>query len=1249
MKRSTKSLVLLSLLALSANVHAQLPDEIDYPTYLSKYSQAKSDSDSARMSANQLKSMLQQIAADLEANGSAIVISKSEIDEAVAIISQLSTENMDLDNTIAMLTEENLGLGDELQRLARAISELSSEQREIQDDLVGPQRNAHNLRSALDSVTKNLHQNGDRLQKAQKKLDRNRDKIKNLEGNIKTAIDESDRLNLKLPKIQNNIKQKKEDLDKATSKISQLENQVTKFQAELVSANQEVSAAKAKVDQLESKISKQEAKVAPLVEKKNRLNAQAIKAQSTVSSKKSELNKAKNELSSAKSKLSSLKSEKQQLAAQKNALEEKKTKFEEKLAQVEATLKELMANRDRGNANKIKNLREQRKLLRQKIAEVTPRLNKVEADLNKTSAELAQAKKVIAGGDTKVSNLEQEVAAAELQVKKLLADISAVENEIAQAVPQLARLKDRLASAKTELRSAQSAQASAKSKLDQKQTALAQVKKDIKRIEGDIASLKDQKQKAQERITIIASDLKRMRRELNQEKNDFDANRRVVGTLRNTQNALKSERDSYQRRLSIVEDEIRHLRGELDKVQAQLLTLEDEHKQRDQQYVSNVQTIQSSQDRMQSNSYTISSKQSQIAQNENRIQELESQRSALLEDQLVKEGQFAQADAVASDLESITQETYEEYEDRKELYADYKSEAQKMGASQGQAAGATAGEYAGSADVKEDASLYGSKNGRTLGELRGYLAGLVDGKEQGLEAGYDEGVNSQASYDEGYAKGYEQGLQTAVALAKKENFPQGYAQVKEEKFSTLPTNKVVLENSVNGSLFMEKAFAFASTAAQTLTESFGIETPDYVSTEAFAPVRIKSKVDVEIARVEKEIARHEDNDQVSKAKPQYVYTAPTRIDVDEDFKNCFDVYKGVSDFKEACGDSYESAYKSQFVRDHKDTFFAAYEALFEEASDEAASGDFSGETRKAFDKAYKTAFAEARLEGEGVAYQNGATDGEEAGFDENIAAKRSEQLAKGKSEAANLFASSGVVRLNKYAQTSVKTEDPKGLTQDGKFSVGLGLVNFGKLATNRGAVSAKVIAASSNVSVSNTRANLRVLPASSQIDLSDVIQAKVTNNARPGSEVKMQIELTYPGDALRGSYTEVATFVSNVMVNPEVQVGLEFDDKVKDRKCFLGLFNCKFRSHDVKVKLTGLRDFVPGSYDVAISVLEGGKFINLKKAQTQVAAPGKGVVATGALTYKFKKKTKDDKLKFKVDVSYKGELLQSKVIDVRAK
>mgnify|MGYP000114932810 CR=1 FL=1 len=188
-----------------------------------------------------------------------------------------------------------------------------------------------------------------------------------------------------------------------------------------------------------------------------------------------------------------------------------------------------------------------------------------------------------------------------------------------------------------------------------------------------------------------------------------------------------------------------------------------------------------------------------------------------------------------------------------------------------------------------------------------------------------------------------------------------------------------------------------------------------------------------------------------------------------------------------------------------------------------------------------------------------------------------------------------------------------------------------------------------NIDVVNNRANLRALPANTQIELGDVIQARVANNARPGSQVEMKIELTYPGDALRGSYSEIATFSSSVLVNPEVKVALDFSNEVKDRKCKLGLFNCKFRSHDVKVQLTGLRDFIPGGYDVSMSVLEGGKFVDVKKSQVSVASPGRNVTAVGVVSYKFKKKTKDDKLKFKVDVSYKGELLQSKVIDVKAK
>ncbi|WP_412471765.1 hypothetical protein [Halobacteriovorax sp. RT-1-4] len=1250
-----RNVVLLAVMAMAANAHAGLPsglpDEIDYRTYLSAYNSAKSQSDAARMSATQISDLILEIVARLEANGSEISISKREIEEAILLVSDLSTQNMNLETTISELSFENQGLEQELQRLADSLSDVNGEINRTESDLSGPRNTARNLKRALDSVLSSLRANGDRLDKAQKKLDRTRDQIKSLESNISKAIDERDRLNIKLPKIQEEIKSKKQDLAQATSKVSTFESQVVNARTKLQTANTEVSEAQAQVTQIENKISKQEQAVKPLVQKRSNLQSQLSTAQTALSAKTSELEKAKRELESAKSQIDGLKSQRGPLASQKTNLDNKRSVLEAEMVQVEEALKTLMAGdrNDRGNANQIKNLRERRKILRDKIQETKTRLTQVSTELEQLAKKIAKAESTISGGSNQIAILESEINTKKGEVRSLRQDIKDVEAEIAQAAPQLEKLKQRLVAAQNSLNSAKTAQASAKSDLDKAQAKLALVKSDIKRLEGDIASLQDQKQKASQRVALIDSDLKKFRNELNREKNQFDSQRREVGSLRNTQNALVAERDSYERRLSVVESDIKLLVDRLDSLHVTRLELEEQSQARSERLVANQNIIADSSQRIMQNSSVIASKRSQMASNEDRIADLEVERSRLLEDKLVKEQEFARADTVASDLENITNNKYQAYQGRSNLYVQYERDAKALGASQGEAAGATAGEYKASADVQEDASFFGGANGKKLGELRGYLAGLVDGKEDGLTKGYEAGVNSQASYDEGFAKGYEAGVAKAKSLAKSQEFPKGYEQVKSETFSNKPTNRVMLSNSVNGSLFLEKAFSMAQEFVSPAFEALDFVAPEYTATTESLGSRFTSKVDQEIAKTQREIESYENDSAKTKALPQYAYTAPTRIDIDEDFKNCFDVYKGVNEFKKACGASYDAAYKAEFSVSHKDTYFAGYVDFFESSRDEAAAGNFEAETQKGFDKAYKTAFAEARLEGEGVAFKNGVADGEEAGFDENIQAAKEEMLALGKAQAKKLFASNAVVRLNQAAQTSVKTEDAKGLTQDGKFSVGLGLVNFGKLASNRGAISAKVVAATSNVEIVNSRTNLRVLPAQAQIELTDVIQAKVANNARPGSDIEMKIELTYPGDELSGSYTEIATFNANVVVNPEVQVALDFEDKVKDRKCALGLFNCKFRSHDVKVKLTGLRDFVPGSYDVAISVLEGDKFVELKKGSTKVAAPGRGVTATGALTYKFKKKTKDDKLKFKVDVSYKGELLQSKVIDVKAK
>lgn len=1247
----SKKVLLLSVLAVAAgSAHANLPDEIDYRTYLSSYTQAKSQSDQARQSASQIRNIINDIVAQLEMNGSSISISRREIEEAIVVVNNLSAQNMDLENLIAQLNAENKGLVGELARLADELDQVQRDVSRVESDLYAPRNTAQNLRRALQSVQQNINVNGDRLDKAVKKMDRNRNQIVTIEKNLKAAIDENDRLQIRLPKLQSEIKESRSSLSLAESKVSSFESQVQQARQEVAAAKAEVTQAQTQVNNVKDKIAAQEQKIGPLVQKKSNIQRELSSAQSTLSQKTTELEKAKSDLESAKSKISSLKTQRDALASQKSNLEQKKGSLESELATVEQTLKDLLADRgNRGNAQKIKNLREQRKILRDKITQTQTRLTKIEGDFNKTSAELAQAQKTISDGETKIAALQGEVDLAKRTVQAKNRELKQVEQEIAQAAPQLEKLKQRLAKLNSDLSAAKSKLASANSTLQAKEQKLAQVKSDITRLRADIAKLQDQIKTANERIAIIQKDVKRLKQDLKREEAEFVASRREVGSLRNTQNALVAERESYERRLSVVESDIRVLTQRLDELHVRQLELSETRDARASHLNENEARISDSNSQIIDNANTISYKRNEMASNEDRINDLERENSALLERKHVKEEAFATADAIASDLEQITDEKLSAYEERKELYGHYKSEAKKLGSSQGTPAGATAGEYKASLDVNEDATFFGKANGVKLGELKGYLAGLLDGKDEGVEAGYNDGVNSQSSYDDGYAKGYEVGVAAAKKLAKSEEFPKGYESVKNDTFSTIPTQKIVLSNSVNGSLFLEKAFSFASSVSESLQEVYDFVTPEYAAFEKQSVASFTSKVDQEVARVRAEIESYETNKERTKALPQYAYTAPTQIDVDEDFRNCYEVYKQVVDFEKACEDSYNSAYKMQFSTSHKDTYFAGYESFFAQARDEAASGNFETSTKKGFDSAYKTAYAEARLEGEGVAYQNGSDDGEEAGFKQNIEQLRAEMLALGKSEATKLFAQSGVVRLNKAAQTTVKTEDPKGLTQDGKFSVGVGLVNFGKLASNRGAISAKVVGTSSNVEVLNLRSNLRVLPAQAQIELGDVIQAKVSNNARPGSEVQMQIELTYPGDALRGSYTEIATFSSNVLVNPEVQVALDFDDEVKDRKCVLGLFNCKFRSHDVKVKLTGMRDFVPGSYDVAISVLEGAKYVELRKAQTQIASPGRGVVAAGEVTYKFKKKTKDDKLKFKVDVSYKGELLKSKVFDVRAK
>ena len=316
---------------------------------------------------------------------------------------------------------------------------------------------------------------------------------------------------------------------------------------------------------------------------------------------------------------------------------------------------------------------------------------------------------------------------------------------------------------------------------------------------------------------------------------------------------------------------------------------------------------------------------------------------------------------------------------------------------------------------------------------------------------------------------------------------------------------------------------------------------------------------------------------------------------------------------------------------------------------ESRTNTFEQRKNETFDTgrndSYKVVFSEAKTRGAVVAENRGVVDGKDKGYSENIANLQVEYDKLGASKADAYFQSNGVIRS--LANGLISTTDPRGLAQGSVAKLGLKLANFGFADTYRNDVVVSFKALTDNVTILNPKTTLRGLPKQSRIDLSNVSDIKISDDAVPGSKVSIKATLYFKGDELNPSYEQETLLEGVVGVNPEIGSSYAFEDSAVYRKWIFAPFKWKFRSHDIDVTLKGLRDNVPAGYTVEISIVDGADYVQLDNSSVKTEAISRGETSDAKFTYTFIQKIKNDvKLKFKVKIKYQDEVLEEKIINV---
>ncbi|MFG1593495.1 hypothetical protein [Halobacteriovorax sp. CON-3] len=1219
----SKKLVILSLMAVAS--HATLPDEIDYQKYSKLYDNSKTQSQSAKFKVEELKSEILKMTEMLEVNTHDLELTKKIVADATAMIDELSGESEILEVNLSELVREQ----GQVEEILASVKKELSEGRVI----------INNNEAMLTSLKKSVEVEQSILKETLAELEantalskENKDKLISLKARVTLLSKQTENKAVEVKSLTKDyssvlkkVSANKKKLDLVAPKVRPLELEMEKLDTFIVRKREIFRAAKLRAEDINIEYNEQTSSIRPLLRKRDTIL-------SNISVEKKEYAKSHVALIKYQEVMDSLKVESSAYKAEMERIDADQTIKKHELEKIEIDL--LQLGDDQAS---------QRKDLLAKKLEVEGEIKILDDEHDVIKRKLSVVEYKLKDGGLKLMHLEKQYESAEKKLRYQESLLVAVDERIIRAAPRFKQLEASLAEAKLELKRSQD-------DLGASITEYEEVKHQLRLVNGEIEVLNEERDALRKKELLAKDKLRVAQVSLKELKDDHLKTQNLLvetevnsGKLARNHTTLEAKRDLQQKKVSGINDKIfetQKMSEDAHKRNEELNVIVSTKEKRKSELVDEIVTTRS---RLRTNTAAIVENQAELKAGQEFVEKLEKENAELTLRKTNTEDTLVISEARANELEQTTQDARIQYETRQNLYNEYVSESKVLGQVDAITDGASIGSETASADALADANKYGGMNGQNVGELDSYLIGLGEGLEQGKTDGYNQGVNSQEDYDLGHHEGYAIGLQNAKKVAMEEDFHAAFTEAKELKMSVLPSNHVVLTNKVQ-----EREFFMGSSEMPYLAglDEDSTANDDHSDHVPFDLGDSKETYEEEIVRIENEIEALISNTEEIKGSAEYVYTAPTEITEGKAKLRCQKVYKEVEELRTICEESYHEIYDQEFLASHRKVYFEEYDQLFVDAREEARTNDHPETHKQGLDRGHRYGFGDAMVEGQRVAFENGKKDGALLAEEENLGELREQMAIEGKMKGEALFQEQAVVRVDKSRGAILTSGDPRGLAQDSNFGVGLGLVNFGMMASEKGVISAKVISTSDNVEVFDKKVNLAELPAETKIDLKDVIFAKIANNARPGSIVTMDIELTYPGDSLKDKYTEVTTFTSVVLPNPDIRYAVAFDETVEYGKCWLV---CKYKSHDIKFQLKGIRDNIPGEFDVKLEVLEGGKYLELNETAAKMPVPGQGKIESGKFTYKFKEKAGGKELKFKMDVLYKGSVLHTKVFNVKVK
>jgi len=1275
-------MILATLLISQAAQADTLPDEIDYVTYRAIVQRSLDESTALRGKANVIQSQISSLELQISKNQDLIQASNARINSNDGTSVQLLEENSRRYNEVARLNQDTERLRNELSELSRQYNSLTQDLNNI-DRQLAPARIEL---QRLDTLWRSIRDQGEhakadydemnhRLEHKNRELDNEKDSLQKITRDIQQSTLLISDLQSRIAPLENQIAKSFDELSRLNNEHSRLttasqqahtllqtaQQQLAKSQGDLKNAEVVLAPMKEKADSAAKATAQIQGEKNAATLRLNQNEAKLQDAQKSVTQLPAQISAMQTRADSQKSRITALTTEIEGINAYQvrieNEIQDRQLIIEQNSKIQPPTLESIKLTQQA--KMKIESLKAQRTKSQQDEANLT-------REKGDTQNALALSLKSIQDLTSKNDSIAAQIAILKDTKISIGNEISEIEGHLSSAISSQQAAARELELASQGLKTHRDAVAQSQAAVDQKLALASKADKDINDIiakksatqdaiafqQKSLADIKAHIPEEMKKIEVSKNDAQRSRNRQNEILNDLNDLNRKIRDMGNYLDKLKDDAQRVSYQYSSVNDQVTRLDSSRNALVAQINQVAQRSGADQNQVEANLDATNNHLGTIQRNTAIVTSLKEMNAQLRNDIASSQSSIATLSRDLDTSRRAFVLADNSANAAEAKTARDESARQQRERLYLQYSDEAKRNGSLQGTNLALPLGQ----ANGKKSANLAGFNIGTKIGAetalLNGRYRGLLRGKLAGDSEGYTAGVNSALDYQRGFDGGYSTGKETARLQALHDSYPVGYKRQKDVLLKNIPTANVVLNNQedkvimnnfgVNSIVRSPKILALSSEMRTDITSSS--DETELSQEEIQNALAIRSAINPQVEQVlvsMNEYNRPEKN--LSQA--QYVYVRPETTPYDSSKAQCDDVYKAVAALKTDCQASFKADFETTYYSAYKDTFVQNYSGVYTESR----TNNFEQRKNEAFgvgrSDSYKVVFSEAKTRGAIVAENRGAVDGKGKGFSENIANLQAEYDKLGAFKADSYFQNNGVIRS--LSNGVISTTNPRGLAQGSIGKLGLKLANFGFADTYRNDVVVSFKALTENVTVLNPKTTLRGLPRQSRIDLANISDVKISNDAVPGSKVSVKATLYFKGDELSPSYEQEALLEGVVGVNPEIGSSYSFDESVVYKKWIIAPFKWKFRSHDIDVTLKGLRDNVPAGYNVEISILEGSDYVQLENSSVKTEAIARGETSNAKFTYTFIQKVKDDvRLKFKVKIKYLDEVLEEKIINV---